>query len=60
MQMDLGEFIRELSEVYDPDSRDSYISLYLSKNIDEKFIERRIKACESALKGEDLKNLMRQ
>jgi len=58
MQMDLGEFIRELSEVYDTDSRDSYISLYLSKNIDEKFIERRIKACKSILKGEDLKNFI--
>jgi peptide chain release factor subunit 1 len=59
MQTDLGGFIRELSEVYDSDSRDSYISLYISKNIDEKFINRRIKACKSILKGDDLKNFIK-
>lgn len=58
MQIDLNEFIKELSEVYDSDSRDTYISLYLSNCIDEKFIERRIKACRTALKGEDRKNFI--
>ena len=56
MQMDLGEFIKELSELYDPDSKDSYLSLYLSKNINDKFIERRIRAISHLLKGEDLDN----
>lgn len=58
MQEDLGGFIRELSGVYDPDSMDTYVSLYLNKGINEKFIDRRVKACKSALKGEELKNFI--
>ena len=51
----LEEFIRELSEVYDPDSSDSYVSLYLKKGTGaNKFVDRRIRACKSILKGEKL------
>ena len=56
MEENLDEFIRELSEVYDPDSIDSYVSIYLNKNMKEKFIDRRERACISVLKGEQLKN----
>ena len=59
MQMNIDEFIKELSEIYDPDSKNNYISLYLRKGLDEKFIERRAKACETALKGEELKNFIK-
>lgn len=52
----LGTFIKELSEVYDPDSKDTYISLYLNKHVDKKFIDRREKACKTVLKGEELEN----
>ena len=52
----LSEFIRELSEIYDPDSNDTYVSLYLRKGTDRKFIDRRIRACRSILKGGALKN----
>lgn len=55
MTENLGEFIRELSEIYDPDSIDSYVSLYITKSKDRKFIDRRIRACKSILKGEKLK-----
>lgn len=56
MTDNLGEFIRELSEIYDPDSNDTYVSLYLSKGTDRKFIDRRIRTIRSILKGESQKN----
>lgn len=56
MTENLNEFIKELSEIYDPESNDTYISLYFNKDTDRKFIDRRIKACRSVLKGELLKN----
>lgn len=56
MTENLKELIRDLSETYDPDSNDTYVSLYVSKNSNRKFIDRRIRACRSVLKGEILKN----
>lgn len=56
MKEDINGFIRELSELYDTDSNDTYVSLYFNKNSDSKFLQRRIKACKAILKGEELKN----
>jgi len=56
MSENLSEFIRKLSEAYDPDSEDSFVSLYINRAMDKKFIDRRIKACESILKRDELKN----
>jgi peptide chain release factor subunit 1 len=56
MVENLGEFLKGLSEVYDLNSDDTYVSLYLQKGVDRKFFDRRIKACRSVLKGEELKN----
>lgn len=43
--------IKELSGVYDSDSRDVFISLYLNtEHLDDKFVERRASACNSVLK----------
>ena len=53
---DLNELIRELSEMYDADSRDTYISLYINKDKNVKFLERRERACKSLLSGEEQKN----
>ncbi len=53
---DLSELIRELSEMYDADSRDTYITLYLNKDKNVKFLEKREKACKSLLSGEEQKN----
>ncbi len=53
---DLSELIRELSKMYDADSRDTYITLYLNKDKNVKFLERREKACKSLLSGEEQKN----
>ena len=56
MTENLNEFIRGLSEIYDPDSNDTYVSFYLNKGTGKKIIDRRIKACRSVLKGSSLKN----
>jgi len=56
MSDDLNEIIRELSDVYDKESNDTFISVYLNKNHNSKFIQRRSKACESVLKSDELKN----
>jgi peptide chain release factor subunit 1 len=56
MTENLNCLIRELSEIYDGDSNDSYVSLYLNKSKDRKFIDRRIKACRSILKKDSLTN----
>jgi len=55
---DLEKILRELSDVYDFDSSDSYVSLYINKKSNKKFLDRRIKACKTILKGEDLKNFL--
>jgi len=56
MSENLEETIRELSEIYDKESDDAFISLYFSEGIDTKFVERRKKAISSILKGELLNN----
>ena len=56
MQENIKKFIKELSEQYDKDSQDTYISLYLNKTHYKKFLEHRIKTCKSILKGQNLTN----
>ena len=56
MEEKLDSVIRQLSEIYDKDSEDSYVSIYLTDSIDTKFVKRRIKACRSILSGNELKN----
>ena len=56
MSENLNEIIKELSEIYDEGSKDTFISLYFTKGLDKKFLERRIRACQSILKGDALKN----
>jgi len=56
MTENLNELIRELSEIYDPKSNDSFVSLYYAKGTDNKFIARRIRAIQSVLKGSELQN----
>lgn len=43
--------IKELSGVYDSESRDSFISLYLNTEpLDSKFVKKRKNTCKSVLK----------
>jgi len=57
MKNDLDELIRELSEIYDADSQDMYVTTYINKKaLDVKFLDQRERACKLLLKGEELKN----
>lgn len=56
MNENIKNFIKELSEVYDSDSNDTYVSMYYSKGVDTKFFERRKKAVNLILKGDTLDN----
>lgn len=56
MKNDLDELIRELSEIYDVGSQDTFVTVYINKNSDVKFLDKREKACRSLLKGEEQKN----
>jgi len=56
MNEDLNGVVRELSEIYDPDSDDTFVSLYFSKDFYNKFLERRKKAIKFILKGVLLDN----
>ncbi len=56
MKDNLNGLIRELSELYDSNSVDSYISLYVNINTFRNFFNRRIRACRVILKRDVLKN----
>jgi len=57
MNMDLKKEIRELAELYDENSQDTYISVYLNKSSDRSFLEKRKNICRSLLEGEEQENL---
>jgi peptide chain release factor subunit 1 len=58
MSEDFNELVKELSDLYDPDSMDTFVTLYLHRESNNKFIERRVKACKTVLKNEELKNFI--
>ena len=59
MEKDIGALIRELSEIYDENSQDTFITLYLKKDaLDEKFLKRRERVCISFLKGDEQRNFI--
>ena len=55
MKNELKKLIRELSDVYDTNSKDTYISVYLNENDDKSFLKKRVNICSSLL-NEDEKN----
>jgi peptide chain release factor subunit 1 len=56
MTNNLDDALRELSEIYDSESNDTYVSLYLKKGSDNKFLDRRKKAINSILKDGEKEN----
>jgi len=59
MCKDLNGFIKELSSIYDRDSMNTYISLYISRSSEQlRFVDRREKTCKLLLTGEELKNFL--
>jgi len=60
MREDLKALIKELAEIYDPESRDYYISLYLGKYKEKNnLLDQRQKACQSVLTGHELHNFLK-
>ena len=50
MYKKIDEFIKDLSNVFDPESNDTYISIYINRYNYQKFLDKRIKACRTVLK----------
>ena len=60
MNMDLGKEIRDLAEIYDENSQDTFVSVYLNRRSDSSFLEKRENVCRSLLEGEEQENLRRR
>jgi peptide chain release factor subunit 1 len=58
MKNELKNLIRKLSEMYDISSKDTYISVYLNKNTDKTFLEKRMNVCKSLLDKDEEKNFI--
>jgi peptide chain release factor subunit 1 len=56
MEKNIRDFIRELSDIYDKNSNDTFVSYYANKDRNENFFKKRVRACELILKKEELKN----
>jgi len=59
MKNELREIIRELSEIYDKNSKDTYISVYLNKKDDKKYLEKRVNTCKSLLDNDEQENFIK-
>ena len=59
MNIDLSKEIRKLSEIYDENSQDTYISVYLNRKTNNSFLEKRANVCRSILDGEEQENLIK-
>jgi len=55
-QENINDLIRVLSEVYDENSENTFVSLYANKKTYKKFIDHRIRECKLILKDDILKN----
>lgn len=55
----INKIIRDLSEIYDPESMNSYITLYINKEASKTFIDKRQQACSTLLLGLEKKNLIK-
>jgi peptide chain release factor subunit 1 len=56
MTENIKKLIEDLSEIYDKESKDTFVSLYANKKNYRKFLKRRIRTCTSILKGDELEN----
>jgi len=59
MGNDIQKIIKELADIYDENSQDTYISVYSNKNIDDAFLEKRTNVCMSLLGGEEKDNFIK-
>lgn len=58
MEIELQQSIKELSELYDKQSRDVFITIYLNRHEDPKFLKKRMQSCEALLKKDEKENFI--
>lgn len=58
-KQNLKAVIRKLAEIYDTSSNDTFISVYLNRRADEKYLKGRVQACEALLSGEEQENFVK-
>jgi len=56
MTKEINQSIKELSHLYDPESKDMFISVYLNRLEDESFLKKRVQACKGLLDGDEKEN----
>lgn len=59
MEEDIRKIVKQLSQMYDGQSKDSFITIYHNRVEDKKFLERRTKVCESLLDKDEKDNFNR-
>lgn len=59
MTEDLHKIIKNLAEIYDKESKNTFISLYINNKNDKKFIEKREKACLTFLDDFEKENFIK-
>jgi peptide chain release factor subunit 1 len=58
MKNKIRKLIKELSEIYDENNKDNFISIYLNKKMDGKYLEKRVNACKPLLDNDERKNFI--
>lgn len=56
MNKELQKAIKELSQLYDKDSKDVFITIYLNPQSDEKFLKKRMQSCQALLDKDEQEN----
>ncbi len=56
MDSDLKKIIKELSQLFDKDSKDVFVSIYLNPRSDEQFIKKRMQSCQALLDRDEKDN----
>ena len=56
MRNELKKLIRDLSEIYDSNSKNTFVSIFLNKNNDKSFLKKRISICTSLLNKDEQDN----
>jgi peptide chain release factor subunit 1 len=58
MDTELQQSIKKLSELYDDQSKDVFVTIYLNRQEDPKFIKKRIQSCEALLEKDEKENFV--
>ena len=59
MDNNLDEVIKQLSQVYDKESKDNFVTVYLNRQADKNFLEKRIQTCAGLLEKDERENFQK-